>query len=268
MSRCAPPGLHLNHWHTFWKSYPGSELLCTSWAPLKSLTCPYDIHPACELLCTPWVSLASLTHLYENLSRVWVVVHLLGSIWTIDMPWWKLIQQVSCCALPGLYLDYWHAFMKSYPGSELLWTFWIPFESLISIYEFSSSMWVVVHFLGSFKLLTCLYEIPSSKWIVVVVHLLSSICITNILSWNPIQGVSCCAPSGLHLNHWHAFIKFHQDGELLCTSWAPLVSLTCIHESYAECELLCTSWALFESLTCLDKNPSSMWVVVHLLHSI
>jgi len=220
VSCCAPPGLHLNHWYAFMKSYPGCELLCTSWAPFESLIC-----------------------LYEILSSEWVAVHLLGSIWITDMPLWNPIQLVSCCAPPGLHLNHWYAFMKSYPACELLCTSWAPFESL-----------------------TCLYEILSSKW--VVVHLLGSIWITDMLLCNPIQHVSCCAPPGLYLNHWYPFIKSYPACELLCISWASLESLIWLFMIlYPGCELLCIFWAPLESLICLYDILSRKWIV-HLLGSI
>jgi len=266
VSGCAPSGLHLNPWYVFMKSHLGCEWLCTSWASFESLTCLYEIssrmwvavhllgfiwipdmflwnsiqdvsgcasprlhlnpwnvfmkfHPACEWLCIFWAPFESLTCLYEIPSRLWVAVHLLGFIWIPDMSLWNPIQHVSGCASSGLHLNHWHVFMKSHPACEWLCISWAPFESL-----------------------TCLYEIPSSVW--VAVHLLGSIWIPDIFSWNPIQHVSGCAPPGLHLNPWH-FMKSHPACEWLCTSWAP-----------------------FESLTYFHEIPSSVWVAVHLLGSI
>ena len=106
---------------------------------------------------------------------MWVAVHLLGSIWNIDMLLWNFIQHVSGCALVGLYLNHWYGFMKSQPACEWLCTYW-----------------------SSFELLTC--PMKSSLWVAVL--LLGFIWIPHIPLWNPIQRVSC-AFFGLHLNHWH-----------------------------------------------------------------
>ena len=149
------------------------------------------------------------------------------------------MQNVSCCAPPGLYLNHWHALIKTHPECELLC---IPCTL--------------------FKSLTCLYEILSREW--VFVDLLGSIWITYIHSWISIQQVSC-APLGLFLNHWHAFMKFHPGSELLCTSWAHLNYWHVFMKSHPGSELLYTSWALFESLTCLYEISSRKWVIVQLL---
>ena len=78
-----------------------------------------------------------------------------------------------------------------------------------------------------------------------VVCLLGSIGIADMQPWNPIQPVSCCVPPGLHLTCWHAAMKSHPVGELLCVSWAQYEWLTSSHEI-----------------------PSSLWVAVCLLGSI
>ena len=122
---CAPSGLHLNHWHALMISHPGCELLCTSQALFKSLTC-----------------------LHEILSRLWVVAHLLGSIWITNISSWNPIQNVSCCAPYGLHLNHWYASMKFYPDCELH-TFLALFESLTCLYKILSSLYVVVHLMGS-----------------------------------------------------------------------------------------------------------------------
>ena len=169
-------------------------------------------HPGCKLLCTCWA-------LFESLICL-------------------LIQHVSCCAPPGLYLNYWHAFMKFHPVCELLCISWVPIESL-----------------------TCHHGIPSSMW--VVVQLLGFIWITDISLWNSIQRVSCCGPSGLYLNDWHAFIKFYSGCELLCTSWGPFKSLTYLLEilsrEWVVVHLLGSTWITDMPLW----YPSSLWVVVY-----
>ena len=175
VSYCSHPGLHLNHWHALMTSDPGSKLLYIFHALFESLTCLMIFYPASELLCTFWVLFESLIWLYEIPSSLWVVVHLLGSIWITDMPSWYLIQAVSCCAPHRLYSNHWHVFMKFYPGCELLHISWAPFESLISLHEIPSRMWVVVHLMGS-------------------------IWITDMPLWNFIQIVSC-TPFWLYLNH-------------------------------------------------------------------
>ena len=80
VSLCAPPGLHLNFWH----------------ASIK-------YHPVCESLCISWALFESLMYFNEILSRMWVSVHLLGSIWIVDI---------------------------LHPASELLSAFWAPFDLL------------------------------------------------------------------------------------------------------------------------------------------
>ena len=89
---------------------------------------------------------------------------------------------MSCHVPSGLYLNCWHALMKSHPGGVLLCTSWALFELLI-----------------------CFHEILSSQWVVCLLH---SIWIANILLWNPIQLVSCLPP-GLYLNlTFHHIILF------------------------------------------------------------
>ena len=176
-------------------------------------------HPGCEL-CTCWTPFESLTCLYEIIFSLWIVMHLMGSIWITDMSFWNPIQVVSCCALPGLHLNHWHVSMKSHPESELLCTFWALLESLICSHKITSSLWVVL---------------PP----------MDSIWITDMSLWNPIQAVSCHAPHGLYLNHWHVFMKF-----------------------YPGCELLHISWAPFELFICLHEIPFRKWVVVCFIGSI
>ena len=80
VSCCAHPGLYMTCWHASMTSHPGGELLHISWALFELWTYPHEI-----------------------LSRMWVAVYLLGFIWIADMPLWNLIQDVSCCAPPGLH---------------------------------------------------------------------------------------------------------------------------------------------------------------------
>jgi len=72
-------------------------------------------------------------------------------------------------------------------------------------------------------------------------------------------------PSGLHLDCWHATMKSHPVGELLCASWASFEFLTCPHK------ILSSQWVAvgllgsicnFELLTCHYKISSRQWVVV------
>ena len=126
-------GLYLSHWHGFTKFYPGSG--CAS----PGL---YLIH---------WHFFCAIS------SRMWVAVHL-GSIWTSNIPsmqshsgceWLctsrapfehlifflcNLIQDVSGCAPPGLYLIHWHASMKSHQVCKWLYTSRALFELLICFY--------------------------------------------------------------------------------------------------------------------------------------
>lgn len=140
--------------------------------------------PECELLFTSLAQWELLTYLYEIPSRLWAAVQFLGFIEIIDMFVWNPIQYVSWCASLGLCWNCWDAYMKSHPACELVCTSW-----------------------ASLELLRCFYEIPSRMW--VAVHLLGSIWITNMLSWNSIQLVSCGAPLGLYINYWYVFMKFH-----------------------------------------------------------
>ena len=181
----------------------------------------------CESVCTSRVLFELVTYSYKILSRMWVAMHFLGSIWISDVFSWNSIQIVSCCAPPGLHLNYWHICMKSYPESELLCIFWAPFEMLTCLYDILSRMWVAVPLLG--LLLAFFFnEIISSLW--VTVHLLGSVWIMDLLSWNYIQIVSCCAPSGLYLNHWHASMKSHPASELIWSFWFLFESLTHLYK--------------------------------------
>ena len=202
VSCCAPPGLHLNPWHVFMKSHPGSELLCSSWALFESLIC-----------------------LYEISSRLWVVVYLLGSIWITDIPSWNPIQVVSCCEASGLHLNYWYAFIKFHPGCELLCTSWASLKSLTCPHDIHPACELLYISWAPLASLTCPHDILSSLW--VVVHLFTSL---TLSLWYPIQNVGCCASSGLYSNYWHPSMKSHPESELLHTFWALLESLICPHE--------------------------------------
>lgn len=83
VSCCVFPRLYLNLWHVSLKIYLASELLFASWTLFESLICSHKI-----------------------LSSKWVAVHLLDSIWIADMSLLNLIQAVSCCAPPWLYLPH------------------------------------------------------------------------------------------------------------------------------------------------------------------
>ena len=226
VSHCASPMLYLNHWPAFMKFHLACELLCTSWALFESLTYCHEIpssmwvavcsvlgflgsiciadmsfmkfypdcklctfwalfesltclHPASELMWTFWALFEPLIYLHKILSRLWVAAHLYGSIQIIDMPPWNLIQNVSCFTPSRLYLNRWYVPMKFYPGCEL---------QCISI--------------ALFEFLICLHELLSRMW--VAMHLLVSIWINGMPSWNPIQDVNCSVLPWLYLNHWHA----------------------------------------------------------------
>jgi len=270
VSCCVPPGLHLNCWHVAMKFYPGCESLHACWAPFQLLTCSHEIpsrlwvavcllgsiwiadmqswnsiqwvsccvppglhfncwhaamkfHPGCELLCASWAPFQLLTYSYEILSRLWVAACLLGSIWMADMQPWNSIQAVSCCVPPGLHFNCWHAAMKSNPVCELLCASWAGFE-----------------------LLTCSHKIPSSWWVAVC---LPSTWIADMQAWNTIQRVSRCVPFRLHLNCWHAAMKYHPASELLCASWAPFQSLTCCHHITSSLYLFSSTYSLLYLLT-------------------
>ena len=224
----ALPKLYLNHWHASMKSYPGCELLGTFQALFESLTCLHEIPSSVWVAGHFPSSIWILTCHHEIPSSLWVAGHspssiwitdmptwnpiqrvscwaLPSSIWITDMPPWNPIQNVSCWALPKLYLNHWHASIKSHSGCELLGTSQALFESLTCVHEIPSRLWVAMHF-------------PSSIWI------------TDMPPWNSIQGVSCYALPKLYLNHWHASMKFHPGCELLGTSQALFESLTCVHE--------------------------------------
>ena len=163
MSCYALPGLYLNFWCVFMKFYPDCKLLCTSWAPFELLTYLYEILSrkwvAVHLLSSIWNANMPLWHSIQDvsccasprliigffkkneiISSWWVTVHLLGSVWIMDLLLWNYIQIVSCCAPSGLYLNHWHASMKSHPASELIWSFWFLFESLTHLYKISSRL--------------------------------------------------------------------------------------------------------------------------------
>ena len=150
---CCVPWLHLNHWHAAMKFHSECELLCASWAPFELLTCSHEIP-----------------------SSLWIAVCLLGSIWIADMPLWNFIQFVSCHVPPWLYLNCWHAIMKSHPESELLC-------ASLALFDFLTYR----H-----------HEIPSRMW--VAVCLLGSLWIADTQLWYFIQNVSCCVPPWLSLN--------------------------------------------------------------------
>jgi len=204
VSCCVPPGLHLNCWYAAMKSHPGCELLhflgtiwitdMQPWNPIQAVSC--CVPPGLHLNC--W-------HAAMKSHSDCELLCLLGSIWIADMQPWNSIQYVSCCVPPGLYLNCWHAAMKSHSGCELLCAYWALFE-----------------------LLTCNHEIPFREW--VAVCLLGFIGIADMQPWNPIQAVSCCVPPQLHSNCWHAAIKSHPAGELLCATCLLFELLTCSHE--------------------------------------
>ena len=222
VSCCVPPGLHLNGWHPAMKSHPGCELLCVFWAPFEWQTSSHEI-PVGELLCASWAPFEWLTSSHEIPSRMWVAVCLIGSIWIADIQPWNSIQPVSCCVPPGLHLNCWHAAMKLNPACELLCASWAPFEPL-----------------------TCSHKIPSSWWVAVC---LPSTWIADMQAWNTIQWVSCCLPPRLHLNCWHAAMKYHPASELLCVSWAPFQSLTCCHHITSSLYLFSPPHSLLYLLT-------------------
>ena len=168
-------------------------------------------------------------------------MQLLAFIWIADISSWNLIQRVSCCALPGLYVNHWYAFMKSHLASKLLCPSWDSFESLICSSEILSSLWVIV-------------------------HLLTYIWITD-MPWPLMKSYLGCefrAHLGLHLNFLTCFYKkSHSDCELLYTSWTLFELLTCLMKYYPDCELLC--------ILCTHLNhwythlmSSRLWVVVHI----
>ena len=139
--------------------------------------------------------------------------------------------------------------MKSHLGCGLLCISWAPLE-----------------------LLTCLYEIPSRLW--VAVHLLGFLWIADMLLWNPIQVVSCCAPLGLPFELLTCFnetpsrmwVTVHFLSSLWIADmllWNPIQHVSCCAslglpfnhwyapiKSHPACELLCISWPSSESLTC------------------
>jgi len=268
VSCCVPLGLHLDGWHAATKSHPGCELLCASWAKFEWLTCSYEIpsrlwvaiclldwiwvadmqpwdpiqavsccvplglnlngwhaavksHPACELPYACWAGFEWLIYSHEIPSRLWVAVCLLGSIWVADMQPWNTIQAVSCCVPPGLKLNGWHAAMKSPPGCELLCASWTQFEWLTCSHEIPSSWWVAVCLPSIW--IADMHEILSREWVAV--------------------------PFRLHLNCWHAAMKYHPASELLYSSWAPFQSLTCCHHITSSLYLFSPIYFLLYLLT-------------------
>ena len=161
----------------------------------------------------------------------------LSFIWIIDMASWNSIQDVSCYVSSRLYLNHWHASIKSYPECELLclldciWIInmllWNPIQEVSccvpsKLYlnhwhapiKFHPGCELLCVSQALFESLICFYKIPSSLW--VAVCLLSSIWITDMPLWNHIQVVSCFIPPGLYLDHWYVCMKFHLASELLC----------------------------------------------------
>jgi len=74
--------------------------------------------------------------------------------------------------------------------------------------------------------------------------------------------VSCCAPSVLHLNYWHAAVTLIQ--RVSCCV-PPVLHLNCWHTTITflpASELLYSTWSLFELVTYCYEIPSSLWVAV------
>lgn len=96
----------------------------------------------------------------------------------------------------------------------------------------------------------------------VAVYFLGSTWIADMLSWNPIQAVSCCVSPGLYLKGWYAIINSIQR----VSCWMhPGSSLNCWYaftKFYPGCESLNISRALFELLICFHQTPSRLWVTV------
>jgi len=144
VSCCVSPWLHLNCSHAAMKSNSGCELLCTFLALFELLTCSHEIP-----------------------SRMWVAVHLLGSIWIVYMQPWNPIQAVCCCVPPWLYLNCWHAAIKFHPGCELLYVFLALFELLTAVMKSHPESDLLCASLALFELLTCSHEILFRMWVAV-----------------------------------------------------------------------------------------------------
>jgi len=74
--------------------------------------------------------------------------------------------------------------------------------------------------------------------------------------------VSCCAPSVLHLNYWHAAVNLIQRVSCYVP---PVLHLNCWHTTIKflpASELLYSTWSLFELVTYCYEIPSSLWVAV------
>lgn len=137
-------------------------------------------YPACES------SYESLTCLYEILSRL-------------------------CVTVPsGLYGNCWYVIMKFHLEGKLLCVFWALCKLLICFHEIPSRECVAMYHL-------------SSMWIADMLVKSHIACVLLCISWplfgsltwlwNFIQLVSCCASSGLYLNHQHVY-------ENLSSLWA------------------------------------------------
>jgi len=115
-------------------------------------------HPGSELLCTFLAQFLWLTSHHEMTPSWWVALHLLSSIL-----WLTCHHETpprEWVAPSELYFYGWYAIMKSHPACELLYILWAQF------------LWLI-----------CCYEIPPREW--VALHLLSSISMADMPSWNP-----------------------------------------------------------------------------------
>ncbi len=151
--------------------------VCTFWAPFQLLTCPPSsgwAPPGLYFNC--WYAPIKFHPASEWLCTSWSPFQLL--IYVL----WNSIQRVSGCAPPGFHFNCWYSSIKSHSACEWLCTFWAP-------------------------LLIYLYEISFSK--LVAVHLLGSISIADMFSWNS--------------------IPFHPGSEWLYISWVPFESLIYHH---------------------------------------
>lgn len=137
----------------------------------------------CESLCNFCVLFESLMYSYEILSRMWVAVCLLG----LYLNFWHAFiksysKEVSFYVFPGLYLNHWHIFIKFHLAGESLSAFGLHLNSWHFFMKSHPASQFLCAFWALFEFLICLYKILSSGW--VSLWLLCLIWIGDMSLWN------------------------------------------------------------------------------------